>query len=578
MLLVVFPESECYNIHTSSYAASWEGHKQFMEEMEKNMLQLNQLNIELKKWNGVMAGTEEFRKMELAFLKDQVCRTLGIKREEADSISILKKSLDARKKNEIKYSYSVLVETKAENKILKTKKRVDVIKRERKGYEHFPSGKEKLSHSPLIIGSGPAGLFCGLFLAEKGYEPVILERGGPLEDRIKEVEGFWENGRLNPECNVQFGEGGAGTFSDGKLNTAVKDPSGRNQEVLRVFAQHGAPEEILYLNKPHIGTDRLRNVVVSIRERIKQLGGQFRFYSKLTDIHMEDHKIQAAVVNHCQVIPCEVLVLAIGHSARDTFSALYEKGLFMTPKAFAIGLRMEHTQQFINESQYGQARGLPAADYKLTWQASNGRGVYSFCMCPGGFVVNASSERERLAINGMSNYGREERNGNSAIIVSVTPEDFLGSSPLAGMEYQRKWEGLAYAAGQGKIPVQRWGDFLRSQKTSQWGQVAPNMKGAFEKADLRQCLPEYVIEALIEGIGAFGRKIKGFDHGDGVLSGVETRTSSPVRMVRNQELEANIAGIYPCGEGAGYAGGITSAAMDGMKIYEGISDKYRPKG
>ncbi|HEX3075239.1 MAG TPA: FAD-dependent oxidoreductase, partial [Lachnospiraceae bacterium] len=418
--------------------------------------------------------------------------------------------------------------------------------------------------------------FCALKLAEQGYQPLVIERGEDVDSRVRNVQHFWTTNELDVDSNVQFGEGGAGTFSDGKLNTLVKDVSGRNTEVLLQFVQYGAPGEILYLNKPHIGTDRLRSVVKSMRDRITELGGEVRFQTKLTDIHIENGKVHSIEVNGSEVIPCEVLVLAIGHSARDTFELLHRKQFDISKKAFAIGVRIEHPQELISESQYGESyTKLPPADYKLTHQSVTGRGVYSFCMCPGGFVVNASSEEKRLVVNGMSNYARDEKNANSAMIVTVTPEDFDSDSPLAGMYFQRKWEELAYQTGKGLIPVQLFGDFCRNRKSTTLGKIQPNLKGGYNLSNIRECLPSYVSETLIDGIKAFDRKIKGFQNEEAILSGVETRTSSPIRINRNDALESNTEGIYPCGEGAGYAGGITSAAMDGLKVFEMIMHKYK---
>ena len=433
-----------------------------------------------------------------------------------------------------------------------------------------------LLHRPVIIGAGPAGLFCAYFLAIHGIAPIILERGEPIEQRVLQVEQFWQEGTLNPESNVQFGEGGAGTFSDGKLNTMVKDPSGRIQKVLEIFVEHGAPKEILYWNKPHIGTDNLRHIIVSMRKHMESLGAEFRFSSKVTDVLLkEDGTLQGVEINHSEQLPCEVVVAAIGHSARDTFEMLSKKPLSMEQKAFAIGVRIEHPQEMIGYSQYSNAfLDLPPADYKLTHQTDSGRGVYSFCMCPGGFVVNASSELGRTVVNGMSNHDRGEKNANSALIVTVTPEDFAKEGfdgPLAGVQFQRKWEEATYQEGRGKIPIQLFGDLLRGQKSDTIGEIIPNTKGTYVLADLRNCLPDYIIESLKEGILAFDKKIAGFAREDAVLLGVETRTSSPVRIVRSEHLQSAITGFYPCGEGAGYAGGIMSAAVDGIKVFEAIS-------
>ena len=493
---------------------------------------------------------------------------------------IKKRSIDARKKQELHYVYAVDVAlTEKEERRLLAKSKGKLLAAPKEEYCFEPKGTMPLKHRPVIIGAGPAGLFCAYFLAKHGYEPIVLERGEPMEERIKRVEEFWAGGALHPESNVQFGEGGAGTFSDGKLNTMVKDPSGRIRKVLEVFVEHGAPEEILYLNKPHIGTDNLRHVIVSMRKQMTAWGAEFRFSSKMTDLLLtEEKKMKGVEINGSTIVEANVVVAALGHSARDTFEMLAEKPLTIENKAFAIGVRMEHPQEMIGRSQYGDAyKELPAADYKLTHQCENGRGVYSFCMCPGGFVVNASSEKGRTVVNGMSNHDRSESNANSALIVTVTPEDFKEegfTGPLAGMQFQRKWEEAAYRAGNGKIPVQLFGDLLRNQKSATIGEIVPNTKGDWVFADISTCLPEYVLESLKEGVLAFDKKIPGFAREDGVMLGVETRTSSPVRIVRTENYQSDIPGFYPCGEGAGYAGGITSAAVDGIKVFEAITSVY----
>lgn len=509
-------------------------------------------------------------------LEDKIAKTLKIPKEQILHYEIAKRSIDARKKNEILYIYSIEVEVANEKKIVERCKNQNVVLTKKTVYQTIKDGTQPMKHRPVVVGTGPAGIFCALKLAEDGFKPIVIERGEDVDKRVETVNTFWKENKLNNESNVQFGEGGAGTFSDGKLNTLVKDVTGRNTEVLRMFVEHGAPTEILYLNKPHIGTDRLRDVVKTMRNRIIQLGGEVRFETKLTDIQFEKEQVTSIEVNGKETIPCDVLVLAIGHSARDTFEMLYKKQFDIKSKPFAIGVRMEHPQEVISKSQYGDSyTKLPAADYKVTHQTSNGRGVYSFCMCPGGFVVNASSESDRLVVNGMSNYDRDEKNANSAIIVTVNPEDFDEDSPLAGMEFQRKWERLAYEEGKGKVPVQLFGDFEANRPSTKLGSMTPNLKGEYTLGNVRNCLPDYVCESIIEGVHAFDKKIRGFSKVDAIMLGVETRTSSPIKMIRNEALEANIAGVYPCGEGAGYAGGITSAAMDGIKVYEMIVHKYK---
>lgn len=493
---------------------------------------------------------------------------------------IKKRSIDARKKQEIHYVYVIDIEiNKQEEKRILSRGKKGIQSVAKDTYSFSPIGTQTLSHRPVIIGAGPAGLFCGYFLAMHGYRPILLERGEAVEQRQLSVEKFWETGCLNPESNVQFGEGGAGTFSDGKLNTMVKDPFGRIRAVLEIFVKHGAPEEILYINKPHIGTDRLRRVIKSMRLQMEEWGAEFRFSAKVTDILTNSLGALCGLeINHTEIIDCNLAVAAIGHSARDTFEMLSKKNLAMESKAFAIGVRIEHPQEAINRAQYGDmANRLPAADYKLTYQTKKGRGLYSFCMCPGGFVVNASSERKRLVVNGMSNHDRSERNANSALVVTVTPEDYLAeqyTGALAGMYFQRKWEELAFLQGDGKIPVQLLGDFLCNRKSDSLGEVIPNLKGDYSPADLSYCLPEYVIESLKEGILAFEDKIPGYARKDAVLSGVETRTSSPIRIPRDDGFQSSVSGFYPCGEGAGYAGGITSAAVDGIKVFEAIAGVY----
>lgn len=513
-------------------------------------------------------------------IKKQIAKQLKILEQEILSFSIEKKSIDARKKNDIYFVYNVSVKVADENKVMKKLRSPNITIGEKPKYQYKPTGQEVMKQRPVIIGMGPAGLFCALMLARNGYNPILIERGDEVSNRVKTVEHFWKTGVLDTNSNVQFGEGGAGTFSDGKLNTLVKDESGRNHKVLETFAEHGAPEEILYLNKPHIGTDELRTVVQNMRKEIISLGGEVKFRSCLTNIDIQNGKIKGIEINNKDYIECETVVLAIGHSSRDTFELIEKKGLELSQKSFAIGVRIEHPQILISHNQYGDLYDkLPAADYKLTHQASNGRSIYSFCMCPGGFVVNASSEQGGLAVNGMSNHARNEVNANSALIVTVTPKDFpsVNGIPevLAGVEFQRNWERMAYKIGNGLIPVQLFGDLCRDKESVTIGHIKPNLKGNYKLANLRQCLPNYISDTIVEGVQAFDRKIPGFADEEAILSGVETRTSSPIRIQRNENFESNIAGIYPCGEGAGYAGGITSAAIDGIKVFEAITKKYR---
>lgn len=505
-------------------------------------------------------------------LVHEICKKLKCNENEFE-YKLSKKSIDARKREGLQYIYSVdvrLLKRKEENLKIKSPN-ISIFKEE---YYQMPLLKKEMD-SPVIVGAGPAGLFCGLILARAGAKPILLEQGEPVEKRTKTVEEFWKHSKLTLHSNVQFGEGGAGTFSDGKLNTVVKDKYKRQTFVLNTFVEHGAKEEILYLNKPHVGTDALIKIVKSIREEIISLGGQVRFESKVTDFTIQEGKITHLTINENETIPCSKLVLAIGHSARDTFFLCQRKGLPMIQKSFAVGLRVEHDAKMIQKARYGdskEAMQLPAADYKLTHQAKNGRGVFSFCMCPGGYVVNSSSSENMLSVNGMSYSNRDAKNSNSAIVVTVNPEDFDSKDPLAGVLFQQKWEKAAFLAGGNdfSIPVQRFYDFEHKKITTGFSDFTPCIKGKFSFGLLNDCLPPYVINAIIEGMNEFGTQIPGFNHPETILSGVETRTSSPVRILRDDSFQSNIQGIYPCGEGAGYAGGITSAAIDGIKVAEAI--------
>ena len=509
-------------------------------------------------------------------LRKKIARTLKCG-EDTFSYEIVRQSLDARHKDDKKFVYTVDVSTPAEKKLLRKNRDKNVIFFEKKEYCFPKPGEEVLKNPPVVVGSGPAGLFCAWYLARAGYRPLVLERGQEAQKRKETVDRFWKDGILDPESNVQFGEGGAGTFSDGKLNTLVKDPNGRNHEVLKRFVEAGAPQEIVYQQKPHLGTDVLIGIVETMRHQIEEMGGSFRFESKVTDLCMENGRLCALEINDKEKIPAEVCVLALGHSARDTFSMIHRRGIFMQPKSFAVGLRIEHPQKMINMDLYGEEENeaLGAASYKVTHTCENGRGVYSFCMCPGGYVVNASSEEGMLAVNGMSYQARDSKNANSALIVTVSPEDFPEEGVLGGITFQRNLEKEAWELGQGRIPVQLFEDFKEHRKSTEFGEVVPQMKGAYVLADVRSILPKEIGDSIEEGVTAFGRKIKGFDRPDALLSGIESRTSSPVRIVRDRQGCANIEGIYPCGEGAGYAGGITSAAMDGIKTAEFICEKFK---
>ena len=507
-------------------------------------------------------------------LLKNIARKLGMKMSDIISYKIIKKSIDARDKRDIYYVYEVDIDTYLEDKILLKNKSNDIMISPLEEYVLPKSGNLPLNRRIVVVGSGPAGLFCSYILAEAGYRPLIIERGEKIEDRVKSVEHFFLTNELNVNSNIQFGEGGAGTFSDGKLNTLVKDKAFRGKKVFEIFVENGAPEEIMYMNKPHIGTDILRRVIVSMREKIKSLGGEFLYNSTVTDILFETNRITGIKILEKDVILCDALVLAIGHSARNTFKMLHDKGVMMRPKNFAVGLRMEHPQEMINKSQYGEfSKYLEPASYKLTYQSKSGRGVYSFCMCPGGFVVNASSEEGLLAVNGMSNYKRDEVNANSAIVMTVSAKDF-GEELFSGMDFQRKLEKKAYELGKEFIPIQLFKDFKNNCISTSLGDVTCNTKGNTCFANLRELFSDDMNSSFIEAIEDFGHKIKGFDRDDAVLLGVETRTSSPIMIVRDEAGEASIKGLYPCGEGAGYAGGITTAAMDGIKIAEEIIKKY----
>lgn len=544
------------------------------------MIIINQLKSEMK-WKGRRLSIQEMLD-EPHILKQKAARVLKIKEADIVSVQIMKHSIDARKKPQIfqVYSLGVKLNKLSEESVVKKCKNANVMISEQVEY-HFPrTGTKKLTERPVIIGMGPAGLFCGYMLALYGYRPILLERGCDAETRTKDVESYWQGGTLKPESNVQFGEGGAGTFSDGKLNTLVKDKYGRNKEVLRIFVQAGAPEEILFESKPHIGTDVLKKVVVTMREEIIRHGGEVRFESKVTALNVANGRVTGVVINEKEVINSNQVVLAIGHSARDTFVYLNTIHLPMESKSFAVGMRVEHPQKLINEVMYGKEHGdeLPAAPYKLTAKTSVGRGVYSFCMCPGGYVVNASSEEGRIAVNGMSYSDRGSQNANSAIIVQVTPEDYGAEGPLAGVEFQRRLEENAYKAGNGKVPIQYYEDYVadrESEENHTWN--SPCIKGEYEYANLRGILPKECEQAFIEGMEHFDKVIPGFAAGDAILAGMESRTSSPVRIHRDETLQSPaIKGLYPCGEGAGYAGGITSAAMDGIFVAEKIAEVYAP--
>ena len=526
------------------------------------MIRIRQIKIPLKEYNKDN-------------LQPFIAKKIKCNKEDIKTITIIKLSIDARKKPQIYYILEVDVTLQNEKYILNknyNNNDISIVKKE--NYIYPRKGTKKLKYRPIIVGSGPAGLFCAYILAEEGYCPIIIERGEKVEERIRTVNKFWKTGELNINSNVQFGEGGAGTFSDGKLNTMSKDIEHRHKKVFEIFVKNGANPEITYVHNPHIGTDILRNVIKNIRNEIISLGGTFYYNSCLTDINIKNNRITSIKINNNYILDTNILVLAIGHSARDTFEMLLNKNLQLEPKPFAIGLRIQHPQEIINKSQYGNAyKLLPPASYKLTYQTTKGRGVYSFCMCPGGYVVNASSEEKRLTINGMSNHKRNSKNANSAIVVTVDSKDY-GNHPLDGMIFQRKLEERAYKLGNKKIPVQLLKDFISNKTTLKLETVSPIFKGNYQVSNLNEILPEYIADSIKEAIPNFAKKIKHFDMDDALLAGIETRTSSPIRIIRDENYEANIKGIYPCGEGAGYAGGITTSAIDGIKIAEQIIKNF----
>ncbi len=536
-------------------------------------------------------------------LYKKVCKILKTEKQTISAISIAKRSIDARKKTDIFYSITAYVDAKNEEMLVKKANNKQVSLEKIEKYKFPESGTKTLQHRPVIIGSGPAGLFCAYMLSKHGYAPIVLERGKDVDSRKRDVDTFWESGILQPNSNVQFGEGGAGTFSDGKLNTLIKDKDGKNKEVLSIFVSHGAPESILFDNKPHIGTDVLITVVKNMRKTIEENGGEFRFEHQVIDFTQQDQHLTSLIVQDrtgsSYELQTNIAVLAIGHSARDTFEMLHERNIPMEAKSFAVGFRVEHPQHLIQTSQYGEyADSLPAAAYKVTAKTSYNRGVYSFCMCPGGYVVNASSEQNRLAVNGMSYSDRSGQNANSAIIVAVTPDDFGAEGPLAGVYFQRELEEKAFAIGGGKVPVQYYGDFKNgtlsdsdattfdraNSKTTDCteetnfftNEFTPQIKGQYCYANVHEILPQELNKAFIEGMEHFGKIIPGFNHSKVFVDGIESRTSSPVRIHRDEAEQTIVRGLYPCGEGAGYAGGITSAAMDGMKIAEGIAREFKP--
>ncbi|QQD25067.1 hypothetical protein GJQ55_11560 [Venatoribacter cucullus] len=514
-------------------------------------------------------------------LRAAILERLGIQDADLLNFTVFKRSYDARKKNsEIKFVYIIDVEARHEDQLLQRFAN-DTHIRPAPDTNYYPVAQAPagLTERPVIIGFGPCGLFAALSLAQMGFKPIVLERGKEVRQRTKDTWALWRKKTLTPESNVQYGEGGAGLFSDGKLYSQIKDPKFYGRKVMAEFVRAGAPEEIMYVSKPHIGTFRLTGVVATMREEIKQLGGEVRFEAKVTDILRADNgQIEGVVLDNGEVIHSRHVVLALGHSARDTFRMLHKNGVYIEAKPFAIGFRIEHPQSLIDNARLGKYAGHPelgAADYKLVYHAKNGRAVYSFCMCPGGTVVAATSEPGRVVTNGMSQYSRNERNANAGIVVGITPEQDFPGGPLAGVEFQEQLESKAYELG-GRdycAPGQLVGDFIRGTPSTEFGEVEPSYKPGVKLGDLHPSLPPYVIDAIREALPEFGKQIRGFDRDDAVLTGIETRTSSPVRIKRDHDSlqSINTPGLYPAGEGAGYAGGILSAGVDGIKIAEAVA-------
>ncbi|PTO72019.1 NAD(P)/FAD-dependent oxidoreductase [Vibrio splendidus] len=515
---------------------------------------------------------------EESAIQDAIEAKLGINADQVLSFNIFKRGYDARKKSKILliYTLDVLVENEAE--LLEqfiSDPHVKVTPDME--YKFAAKAVENQTERPVVIGFGPCGLFAGLVLAQMGFNPIIVERGKEVRERTKDTFGFWRKRTLNTESNVQFGEGGAGTFSDGKLYSQVKDPKHYGRKVIEEFVAAGAPEEILYVSKPHIGTFKLVTMIEKMRASIIELGGEIRFSTRVDDVHMEDGQITGLTLSNGEEIKTRHVVLAVGHSARDTFEMLHERGVYMEAKPFSVGFRIEHKQAMIDEARFGKNAGNPilgAADYKLVHHCKNGRTVYSFCMCPGGTVVAATSEEGRVVTNGMSQYSRAERNANSAIVVGIDPERDYPGDALAGIRLQRELESAAYVLGGENYdaPAQKIGDFLKGRDPSEIGEVKPSFTPGIHLTDISKALPDFAIEAIREAIPAFEKKIKGFSTPDGLLTGVETRTSSPVCIKRGKDFQSiNLKGFFPAGEGAGYAGGILSAGIDGIKAAEALA-------
>jgi hypothetical protein len=520
-------------------------------------------------------------------IKAALLKRLEIPESDLIHFDIFKRGVDARKSHAILYVYSLDVTVKNEAKILaKFRKDAHIKPAPDTEYKYVTQNTSSDKPRPVVVGFGPAGIFAALILAQSGFKPIVLERGKAVRERTKDTWGLWRKNKLNPESNVQFGEGGAGTFSDGKLYSQIKDPKHYGRKVIQEFVKAGAPEEIMYVSHPHIGTFRLVGMVEEMRNTIIALGGEIRFESRVEDIELtkdqdDQNQVQAIVLQTGERIATNHLVLAVGHSARDTFEMIYKRGIYVEAKPFSIGFRIEHPQSLIDKARYGKSYSedllskLGAADYKLVHHAKNGRSVYSFCMCPGGTVVAAASEPNRVVTNGMSQYSRNERNANAGIVVGITPEVDYPDNPLAGMELQRQLESNAFVLGGSNYnaPGQLIGDFLANRPSTKFGEVTPSYTPGVHLTNLDTALPEFAITAIREAIPEFAKQVKGFDLADGVLTGVETRTSSPIRIKRDDETlqSINTKGLYPCGEGAGYAGGILSAGVDGIKVAEAVA-------
>ncbi len=510
-------------------------------------------------------------------LQAAILRELGIRREDLTGYSIVRRGYDARKKDAVVLVYHLDVETPREAEVLRRLRRnPHVGPAPDATYKFSVEAPQHLPSRPVVIGFGPCGIFAGLLLAELGLKPIILDRGKKVRERTVDTFGLWRQRRLNPESNVQYGEGGAGTFSDGKLYSRIKDPQHRGRKVLTEFVAAGAPPEILYVSKPHIGTFRLVKMVESLRAKIESLGGEIRFQTRVEDLQIENGKLRGLILASGERLEADHAILAVGHSARDTFRMLHFRGVYIEPKPFSIGFRIEHPQSLIDRDRFGPNAGNPllgAADYKLVHHCRNGRSVYSFCMCPGGTVVAAASEPGGVVTNGMSQYSRDERNANAGIVVGISPEDYPGG-PLAGIDFQRHWEQRAFELGGENYdaPGQLVGDFLAERPSTEFGSVLPSYRPGVRLGDLSTSLPDYAIEAIREALPAFDRQLKGFAMDDALLTGVETRTSSPIRIRRNEAFQSlNTEGLYPAGEGAGYAGGILSAAVDGLEVAEAVA-------